>query len=250
MKKLMLVLFALALILTCSGCSELTEYVESEISEYIGKETAETSEPEVVEEKPDPAAFLNEGVSDEEVKEKIFAVFTEINLNPKFAKGFEKIEDETGTEKYSLLYRNNIFTVTLDENSEVYSVQVGEDGVYIYLKDNKSDDIDNYVSTEEMKRSLDWYIYSGVMISFNPPDGKYELADDWVYKHDDIFYYAKGTVFVGEGKKEHSMEVIGYYERDKKEMQFYRLVADGKEIVLSEVYQQYEKPEREPDFGD
>ena len=239
-KSFAICFLAFVLAISFCGCSEFNQYTE--------KENTETLEQEIAEE-PDPAGFLNEGVSDEEIKEKIFSVFTEINVNPKFFKEIEKTEDETGTEKYSFLYRNNTFTVTLDENSDVHSVKVGEDGVDVYLKGQKSDNIDHYVASDEMMRTVDWYIYSGVLISFNPQNG-YELADDWVCKHDDIFYYAKGTVLLGEEKAEHYLEVICYYERAKNAMQLYRVIADGKEIKLDEIYLQYEMPEREPDFGD
>ena len=242
-KSFAICLLAFVLAISFCGCSELAQYIEKENVEEL-----ESSSSEVIEE--NPISFMDEAISDEEIKEKIFSVFSEISVNPKFTiKDFKKTEDETGAEKYSFIYKNNEFTVTLDENFEVSSVKVGKDGADVYLKGCEPNDINHYVASEEMMRTVDWYIYSGVMISFNPQNG-YELADDWIHKHDDIFYYSKGTVLIGEEKTEHSLEVICYYERDKNTMQLYKVVADGKEIKLNEIYLQYEKPEREPNFGD
>ena len=240
--------FLLALVLAISfcGCSELAEYVESELVEYIGKESSETVEPEVpekIEEKP--TAFMDEAISDEETKEKIFSAFSEINVNLKFAiKDFKKIEDETEAEKYSFVYKNNEFIVILDENSEVSSVNIAEGGAPVYLKGNDPKDINIFVITEGMIRSFNWNMGNAVAAAFGVLE--YELTEDCVYLHDDLYHCVKGTVLVGEAKAKHYMEITNYFVGDG--MCLYSVVADGREAYIDPVLQEGEKPETEPNF--
>lgn len=238
MKFFAVCLLTIVFAISFSGCDELVEYIENE--------TASTVEPEVpekIEEKP--TAFMDEAISDEEIKEKIFSVFSEISLNTKFAvKDFKKIEDETGTEKYSFVYKNNEFTVTLDENSEVSSVNIAEGGAPVYLKGNEPKDINDFVITEGMIRSFNWNMGNAVAAAFGVSE--YELTEDCVYMHDDLYHCVKGTVLVGESKTEHYMEIINYFSGDG--MCLYSVVADGREAYINPVLQDDEKPETEPNF--
>ena len=230
--KNLLCLLIFVLVFVFTGCSDF----ETE---------SESPAPEIIEEKP-ADDFIGEEISDEEIKEKIFSVFSEIGVNTKFLKEFKKAEDETEAVKYSFVYKNNDFVVTLDENSGVSSINIAEGGAAVYLKGNEPKDINDFVITESMVRGFNWNMQDAVAAAFGVIE--YELTEDCVFKHDDLYYYMEGTVLVGEGKTEHYMEVTNYFVGDG--MCLYSVVADGKEAHIDPILQSGEKPETEPDFGD
>ena len=231
MKKLIALLFALMLLCACGAepveePEEETEYTE----DYYDRK------------------FMDEVLTDEERRENIFSALTDININTEFIKDFEKIEDESGDEKYSFTYRENSLTVTMDEDSTVASVRVGEDGEDVYLKGYEPYDVEDYIITSSMIGGFKSMIINAIEISFDYPS-VYEIASDWTYRHDDCYYYAKGTVLIGADKEEHFMEKIYYYEEAENTMHWYSLKVDGNEITLPIEFQQYEKPERKPTSG-
>ena len=230
-KSFAICLLAFVLAISFCGCGELPEYFN---------ETPE-EEYEYTEDYYD-RKFMDEVVTEEELRENIFSALTDININTEFIKEFKETE-----EGYTFVYRENTFIVTLDEDSTIASVKVGEDGEDVYLKGYEPYDAEDYMITESMIGGLKHMIANAVEISFDYP-GIYEMADDWTYKHDDCYYYTKGTILIGEEKEEHSLEVITYYEEAENTMHFYSIVADEKEINLPIEFQLYEKPERKPVF--
>lgn len=193
--------------------------------------------------------FLGEVVTDEVKRENIFAALTEININTEFIKDFQKIEDETGAEKYSFTYRENPFTVTMEPDSTVSSVRIGEDGTDVYLKGYEPYDADDYLMTEGIIGGFKHSLINAVEIVFDYPE-IYEFANDWIYKHEGDFYYASGTVFIGEDKAEHSMNLVEYYEAAENTMWWYSLNVDGKNISLPGGFQEPEITERQPLEGE
>ena len=228
-KSFAICLLAFVIMFACSGCAELFgSFNKTPEEEY-----------EFTEDYYD-RKFMDEVVTEEELRENIFSALTDININTEFIKEFK--ETESG---YTFVYRENSFIVTLDEDSGIASVKVGEDGEDVYLKGYEPYDVEDYIITESMIGGFKYSIINAIEIAFDYP-GVYEMADDWTYRHDDCFYYAKGTVFIGEEKEEHFMEKIYYYEETENTMHWYSLFVDGEEIELPIEFQLYEKPERKP----
>ena len=193
--------------------------------------------------------FMDEVLSEEEKRENIFSALTDINMNTEFIKEFQKIEDETGIEKYSFIYRENNFTVIMEPDSTVSSVRVGEDGEDVYLKGYESYDVEDYIMTDNMIAGFKHSIINAVEISFDYPS-IYEIANDWVYRHEGDFYYASGTVLIGESKAEHFIDMVYYYEEAENTMHWYSLTVDGKSISLERVFAEPEIAERQPLSGE
>lgn len=239
-KKIVAAFLLACVMLMFAGCAELpAEESENNVSE---------EETEYTEDYYD-RLFLGEVVTDEVKRENIFAALTEINMNTEFIKEFKKIEDETGAEKFSFIYRENPFIVTLEPDSTVSSVRVGEEGEDVYLKGYESYNVDDYIMTESMIGGFKYSLINAVEVSFDYP-AVYEFADDWKYKHEDNFYYAEGTVLIGEGKKEHSISMVTYYEEAENTMHWYSLYVDGKEILFERVFAEPEITERQPVSGE
>ena len=229
MRFILACLLAFVMVFAFSGCAELLEYFN---------ETPE-EEYEYTEDYYD-RKFMDEVITEEELRENIFSALTDININTEFIKEFK--ETENG---YTFVYRENYFVVTLDEDSTIASVKVGEEGEDVYLKGYEPYDAEDYIITESMINGLKHMIINAVEIAFDAPS-VYEFADDWTYRHEDCFYYAKGTVLIGEEKEEHFIEKIYYYEEAENTMHWYSLVVDGEEFDIPMEFLPYEKPERKP----
>ena len=233
-----------ALAFAFSGCADLLGYVEGLSSESSSSE----EEIEYTEDYYD-RRFMDEVLSDEEKRENIFAALTDININTEFIKDFAKIEDESGEEKYSFTYRENNFIVYLNPDSTISSVKIGEDGTDIYLEGYEPYDADDYLVTESMVQGYSYSLINAVEIAFNYPE-IYEFAGDWVYKHEEPFYYASGTVLIGEEKASHYISMITYYEEAENTMHWYSLEVDGKKISLPAEYEEPVIEERQPISGE
>lgn len=243
-KLFMICLTACLLAFACSGCAELLGTLEQNINEY----TASEDEVEYTEDYYD-RLFFGDVISDEVVRENIFAALTEVNINTEFIKEFKRIEDGSGTEKFGFIYRENSFTVTLDPDYTVYSVKIGEDGEDIYLKGYESYDVDDYMVTESIVNGFNRMNINVVETAFDYPE-IYEFADDWTFKHEKDFYYLTGTVFIGEAKEEHFLDIVYYYEEAENTMYWYSIHVDGNELLLDKVFEEPVITEREPLSGE
>ena len=242
LKKLFFIfLLAFAVVLISAGCenAENPENSESASSE---------EEIEYTEDYYD-RLFLGEVVTEEEKRENIFAALVDININTEFIKEFQKVEDETETEKYSFVYRENNFTVTMNADSEVSSVRIGEDGADIYLEGYESYNVDDYIVTDSMIKGLEHMNINVVEIAFNYPK-IYEFADDWTYVHEEPFRYVSGSVLIGEAKEKHFLDIVYYYDKPENTLQWYSVYADGNEITFDRPFSEPEIKERQPLSGD
>lgn len=236
MKKILALLIALMLF---SGCEDLAGYLEGFSSESSSSE----EEIEYTEDYYD-RKFMDEVLTEEEKRENIFSALTDINMNTEFIKNFAKIEDESGVEKYSFTYRENDFIVYMNPDSTVSSVRVGEDGTDVYLEGYESYNVDDYIMTDSMIKGFQYMMANAVEISFDYPS-IYEFVD-WRYRHEGDFYYLSGKVLIGEDKKEHTMEIVYYYEEAENTMHWYSLHADGNLIEIERVFAEPEIEERKP----
>ena len=143
----------------------------------------------------------------------------------------------------------NLFIVTMDSDSTVYSVRVGEDGEDVYLKGYEPYAAEDYIMTESGIQGFRHMMENAVEISFDYP-AVYEFGDDWTYRHEADFYYTEGSVFVGEAKEAHYIELIYYYEEAENTLHWYSLNVDGNEISLERVFEEPEIPERQKISGD
>lgn len=234
--KLFLIICAAVFI--CVGCG-----AEPENNGYSASE----EEVEYTEDYYD-RLFLGDVVTDEEKRENIFAALAETKMNTEFIKDFAKIEDESGEEKYSFTYRNNPFIVYMNSDSTVSSVRVGEDGADIYLEGYESYNVDDYIIIESQIKGFQYMMINAVEIAFNYPE-IYEFADDWTYRHEENFYYTRGSVFIGEAKEAHYIDLVYYYEEAENTMHWYSLCVDGNDISFERVFEEPEKTERQPRSG-
>ncbi|MBR2042508.1 MAG: hypothetical protein IJ945_09100 [Oscillospiraceae bacterium] len=193
--------------------------------------------------------FFGDVISDETIRENIFAALTEININTEFIKDFSKAEDENGAEKFTFMYRENPFTVYMNPDSTVSSVRIGEDGTDVYLEGYEPYNADDYLVTEGIIGGFKHSLINAVEVAFDYP-AVYEFASDWNYKHEGDFYYAEGTVLIGEGKKEHYMSMVRYYEEAENTMHWYSLYVDGNSLSFEKVFEEPEIAEREKISGE
>ena len=115
MKFFAICLFTIVLAISFSGCDELVEYIENENAAPLIPEKTENDEYYY------DRKFMDEVVTEEELRENIFSALTDININTEFIKEFKETEDENGTKGYTFIYRDNTFIVTLDEDSTIFS---------------------------------------------------------------------------------------------------------------------------------
>ena len=240
MRFILACLFAFILILSCSGCAELQSLFEEEVPVE--------EEIEYTEDYYD-RKFMDEVVTEEELRENIFSALTDININTELIKDFKETEDENGEKGYTFIYRENTFFVTLDEDSNIASVRVGEDGEDVYLKGYEPYDVEDYIITDSMVKGLKNMVVNMVELYLDYPE-VYELADDWTYKHEDCFYYFNGTVIVGEEKEEHLFDLVFYYEEAENTMHFYSVTIDGDVKKQEHVFEEPQIPERQQINGD
>lgn len=189
--------------------------------------------------------FLGDVVTEEEKRENIFSALTDININTEFIKDFSKAEDETGTEKYTFTYRNNPFTVYMNPDSTVSSVRIGDDGADVYLEGYEPYDAEDYIMTESQIQGFQSMMVNAVEISFDYPQ-IYEFGDDWNYIHEGDFFYTGGSVFIGEAKTAHTINLTYYYDEIENTMYWYSLKVDGEELSLPKYFDEPVIPERKP----
>ena len=225
------------LVFLCTGCSDLLGHFEQMKSP-------------LPEEKEDPnKVFFGEEVADETVKENIFSALNDVDITTRFISDFKKIEDGEMGERYSFVYQENLFIVTMDSDSTVYSVRVGEDGEDVYLKGYEPYAAEDYIITESRIQGFRHMMENAVEISFDYP-AVYEFGDDWTYKHEADFYYTGGSVLIGEAKEAHYISLVYYYEEAENTLHWYSLNVDGNEMSIERVFEEPEIPERQKISGD
>ena len=193
--------------------------------------------------------FMDEVVTDEEKRENIFSALDDIKINTEFIKDFEKVEETAEGEKYSFVYRETEFTVIMEPDSTISSVKVGEDGPDVYLKGYEPYNAEDYIMEKTQIQGFQSMMKNAVEVSFDYPE-IYEFANDWTYRHEEPFYYTEGTVFIGEAKEEHYIELIYYYELAENTMHWYSLVVDGNPMLIEKVFEEPVIQERQKLSGE
>ncbi|MBQ2898115.1 MAG: hypothetical protein IJE28_00040 [Oscillospiraceae bacterium] len=247
-KKLLLIICALVFV--CAGCAGSSDETESAAEPGPEPEIPSSSEEEIeyTEDYYD-RLFFGDVISDETVRENIFAALIDVGINTEFIKEFQKIEDGSETEKFGFIYRENAFTVTMEPDSTVYSVKIGDDGEEVYLKGYESYNADDYMMTENMKN---WFIAgmdNAVEIALDYPE-IYEFAGDWSFRHEGNFYYVTVTVLTGAEKEKHFLSITYYYDEPENTMYWYQLLIDGQEISVPIEFEVHEKGERKKLSGE
>ena len=228
--KFLACLLACVLLFSCAGCTDVVNYEEKTEEDPLRE-------------------FFKEEVSDETAKENIFAALKEVEIETRFISDFKKIEDGETGERYSFKYQNNLFIVSMDPDSTVYSVRVGEDGEDVYLKGYESYKAEDYFMTEGMENSFKVSMVNAVEVAFDDP-GVYEFAEDWSFKREQDYYYTNVTVYIGEEKEEHFMDFTCYYDEPENTMYWYHLSVDGEEFPIPIDYEAIEIAERRKTSGE
>ncbi len=219
-KKLFICLFAFLLVFVFASCADIALQEE--------------------EEKVDPLReFFGEEVPDETEKENIFAALEEVEINTRFISDFKKIENAG---KYSFNYQNNLFIVTMDPDSTVYSVRVGEDGEEVYLKGYESYRAEDYFVPKFMESHLIAFADNVMEMFTNGAEG-YEFSDDWVFEREGNYYHAGVTARTESSAEDLAIYITCRYDEAENTIYMDYVTINGE--IFSDFTENYERPERQ-----
>lgn len=242
-KKSFIYLLALLIVFIFAGCADfLTGEEPPSREELLAEEKAEEEA-----NKPDPLReFFSDEVSDETAKENIFSALGEIAVDTEIIKDFEKIEDESGEEKYDFSYKGEEFTVILGEDSTVNAIENKASGAEVYLKGYEPYNAEDYIFYEYMEGHMKAYMDNVIELAFDYTQN-YEYSPNWEFYREGDYYFVSNSVTVEGYKNPKFITITCYFDVPENTIYMNHVTIDGK--VFSDFTNSYQRPERAPLSG-